>query len=227
MLMLAMVAVAERTAVTSLSEDDQDSDFLWRPGVAFVGDDGLCSKSSRAKRCSVGLVCMAFGCLRLRNVLSHRSGPDFLGDSGSTSSAASGSGSCNVSAIGASDELRMTLEGCSSSSTKLRSSPPFSTTSSSVSATPSSLASSWSLVTIKSDLRRELRTDAKLARLENPLLEALRRSEPVGKRRSVRLCEEEDLDAVLWSSWRRKAGATSDVRDDSELPEERLRSRWC
>ena len=75
----------------------------------------------------------------------------------------------------------------------------------------------------------ELSTDAKLVLLEflpDALrLEKLRRSDPVGKRRSVRLCDDVNLEGSV-SGGRRNAGVQRDDSDDRELPE-RLRSRWC
>lgn len=124
------------------------------------------------------------------------------------------------------DILCMTVAGLSSS-TKPSSSASPSAASWSCSATHRSLVSSFSLAAKGSDLLRELKTDAKLVRLENALPETLRRSEPVGKRRRLRLYEDEDCESLLCSSCRRKPGATSEVSEESESTDDRLRIRWC
>ena len=180
MLMLAKVAVAERTAVINRIDEDQDPDFLWCACVTRLGEVGLWSKSSRRKRCAVGVV-IAGCCLRRRSVLSHRRGP-VLGDSGKASTPESGRGSTISSIVRTvASLLCITLIGLSSSSTNLNSSAPSSVSASqSVSATSSSLTSSSSLADKISDLLLELSTDAKLARLENVLPETLRLSELVG-----------------------------------------------
>lgn len=123
--------------------------------------------------------------------------------------------------------LWITLMGLSSS-TKLSSSSLSSATSSdSFSATSSSLSSSFSLVETRSDLLLELNTEAKLALLEKLLPETLRLDEIVVWRRKLRLCEDEDREALLCSSCRLKAGATRELSDESELPEDRDRSLFC
>lgn len=146
-------------------------------------------------------------------------------------STSTGSEGRTISSIGGAvkSELWITLVGLSSSSTKLKSSPSRSATatSQSFSATSSSLASSLSLVYSKSDFLLELNTEAKLARLENALPEMLRLSEPVGIRRKVRLHEDDDLEVLLCSSCRLSVGATSELSEESELPDDRLRSRLC
>lgn len=54
---------------------------------------------------------------------------------------------------------------------------------------------------------------------------ALCRSDPLAKRRRVRLCEDGVLEGEK-SSFRRKGGTHKDVREASELFE-RFRRRWC